>query len=132
MRLAVAAPVARDGLAEIPGMTPRVIARWGDEVLAAIARGFAIADDALPVLERRSRPHQPAAVRRRIESLRVWRTEATPRFGLEPGVLLPNRLIGTVAEAAPGDAEALAGVEGFRRWRVEAFGSEILAALARA
>ena len=112
-------------------MTPRVIARWGDDVMAAIARGLALPEGDLPVLERRPRPNVPAAVRRRIERLRTWRTEATPRFGLEPGVLLPNRLIGTVADAAPGDLDALARVEGFRRWRVEAFGSEVLAALAR-
>ncbi len=132
VRLAVAAPPDREPLAAVAGMTPRVIARWGNEVLAAIARGLALPESDLPMLERRPRPNVPAAVRRRIESLRVWRTEATPRFGLEPGVLFPNRLISTVADAAPRDADSLARVEGFRRWRVEAFGSEILAALARA
>ena len=132
VRLAVAVPADREGLAKIAGMTTRVISRWGDDVLAAIARGCSVADEALPVLERRSRPHMPAPVRRRIEALRAWRTDAVPRFGLEPGVLLPNRLIGTVAEANPRDADALAAVEGFRRWRVGAFGAEILATLSRA
>jgi ribonuclease D len=131
VRLAVAAPQDREQLATVAGMTPRVIGRWGDELLAAVARGLALAEADLPVLERKPRPHVPSAVRRRIEALRAWRGEATPRFGLEPGVLLPNRLIGTVAEAGPRDADALARVEGFRRWRVEAFGSEILAVLAR-
>ena len=46
-------------------------------------------------------------------------------------MLFPNRLISTVAEAGPQDAETLAAVDGFRRWRVDAFGSELLAALAR-
>jgi len=68
-------------------------------------------------------------VRRRIEAIRAWRTEAAPRFALEPGVLLPNRLIGLVAEAGPRDLDALAAVDGFRRWRVDAFGRELLAAL---
>jgi len=131
VRLALAAPSDREQLALVAGMTPRVVGRWGEDLLATIARGVALPESELPVLERRSRPNVPAAVRRRIETLRVWRGEATPRFGLEPGVLLPNRLIGTVAEAGPRDTEELARVEGFRRWRVEAFGSEILAALAR-
>ena len=131
VRVAVAVPATRESLAETAGMTPRVIARWGDDVLAAVARGLALADEALPVLERRSRPHVSGAVRRRIETLRAWRAEAAPRFGLEPGVLFPNRLISTVAEAGPQDAETLAAVDGFRRWRVDAFGSELLAALAR-
>ena len=132
VRLAAAAPTARQRLAETPGMTPRVIARWGDDVLAAIARGLTLREDALPVLERRSRPHAAAPVRRRIEALRAWRAEAATRFGLDPGVLLPNRLIGLVAEATPRDADALAAIDGFRRWRVDAFGGAVLAALARA
>jgi ribonuclease D len=131
VRLALAAPLDREHLALVAGMTPRVVGRWGDDLLAALARGLALPESDLPVLERRSRPNVPAVVRRRIEALRVWRGEATPRFGLEPGVLLPNRLIGTVAEASPRDADELTRVEGFRRWRVDAFGGEILAALAR-
>ena len=131
VRAALTVPPDREQLAQIPGMTPRVIARWGDDVLAAVARGLAVPEEALPVLERRPRPNVPGVVRRRVEALRVWRAEATTRFALEPGVLLPNRLIGTVAEAAPRDLGALARVEGFRRWRVEAFGPEVLAALER-
>jgi hypothetical protein len=50
--------------------------------------------------------------------------------GLEPGVLLPNRLITTIAEAAPSTLEALAEVDGIRRWRVETFGRDLLAAMA--
>jgi ribonuclease D len=131
VKLALAVPGDREQLAQLPGMSPRVIGRWGEELLAAVARALALPESELPVLERRPRPNVPAAVRRRIEWLRAWRTEATPRFGLEPGVLFPNRLIGIVAEAGPRDLDALARVDGFRRWRVEAFGSEILAALAR-
>jgi ribonuclease D len=131
VRLAVVVPGDREQLATIAGMTPRVISRWGADLLAAVARGVAVPEDALPVLERRPRPNVPAAVRRRIELIRAWRTEASTRFGLEPGVLLPNRLIGLVAEAAPRDPGDLARVEGFRQWRVDAFGSELVAALAR-
>jgi hypothetical protein len=67
---------------------------------------------------------------RRIEALRSWRKGASERFGLEPGLLLPNRLMAPIAEAAPRDLAALARVEGVRRWRVDAFGAELLAALA--
>jgi len=74
----------------------------------------------------------PGGVRRRIEALRRWRAEAAPSFGLDPGVLLPNRLIRPIAETAPRDRAGLARVQGLRRWRVEVLGDQILAALARA
>ncbi|MGH7393476.1 MAG: HRDC domain-containing protein, partial [Candidatus Rokuibacteriota bacterium] len=109
---------------------PRAAARWGDAVLEAVRRALALPEPALPVLARPARaPGLSGAVRRRIEALRAWRAEAAPRFGLEPGVLLPNRLIGPVAQAAPRTRDELARVEGIRRWRVDALGEGILAAI---
>jgi ribonuclease D len=133
--VAIAQQAPRDvaALGGIPGCTPRVIDRWGAAILDAAARAGALPDDALPVLARPLRPPAvPGGVRRRIEALRRWRAEAAPRFGLDPGVLLPNRLIRPLAEAAPRDRAGLAQIEGLRRWRVEALGPEILAAIAAA
>jgi len=130
VRLAQTPPDDLAALASIPGCTPKVIARWGEAVLAAVARGRAAPEEALPVLERSPRLRIPGSAARRIEALRQWRTEAAPRFGLEPGLLLPNRLITTIALAAPRDAATLASLDGVRRWRVETFGAEIIAALA--
>jgi ribonuclease D len=129
VRLAQTPPDDLAALALIPGCTPKVIGRWGEAVLAAVARGRAMPDDALPMLERSPRLRIPGSAARRIEALRQWRTEAAPRFGLEPGLLLPNRLITTVALAAPRDADTLATLDGVRRWRAETFGREIIAAL---
>ena len=128
--LAQTPPADRAAMALIVGCTAKVISRWGDAILAAVARAQALPDDAMPVLERRPRPRIPGAVARRIDALRQWRTDAAPRFGLEPGLLLPNRLIGAVAAAGPGSRDALASVDGVRRWRAEAFGTEIVAVLA--
>jgi ribonuclease D len=130
VRLARALPGDRASLAAVEGCTARVIARWGDALLEAIARAQALPESELPVLERRPRPKIAGVVQRRIERLRLWRAEAAPRAGLEPGLVLPNRLIGAIAQAAPRDVAALAAVEGVRRWRAEVFGAEILAALA--
>ncbi len=130
VRLAQAPPDDAAALASVPGCTPKVIGRWGEAILAAVARARAIPEAALPTLERPPRLRIPGIAARRIEVLRQWRTEAAPRFGLEPGLLLPNRLITAVALAAPRDAGALALLDGLRRWRAETFGAEIIAALA--
>jgi ribonuclease D len=128
--LAVAAPRTVAELSKIPGCTPRVVGRWGQAMLEAIAHAQALAEADLPVPPRPPRlPSVPGPVRRRIELLRQWRTEAAPATGLEAGVVLPNRLMRPIAEAAPRDLEALSRVEGIRRWRVESFGAQILAAM---
>ncbi len=130
VRLAQNPPADAAALALIPGCTPKVIGRWGEAIRAAVARGLETPESALPVLGRTPRLRIPGIAARRIEALRQWRTAAAPRFGLEPGLLLPNRLITTVALAAPRDTGALATLDGVRRWRAETFGAEIVAALA--
>jgi ribonuclease D len=64
----------------------------------------------------------------RVDRLKAWRAEAAARAALDPGVLLPQRLIERIAIDAPADEAALAAVPGIRRWRVGAFGAEILSA----
>jgi ribonuclease D len=129
--LAIARTVPRDAaaLAGLPGVTPRVLGRWGPALVGAVERALALADADLPEWPHRPRPRIPAAVSRRVEALRRWRASATERVGLEPGVLLPNRLIGLIAETAPRTVEELTAIDGVRRWRAGAVGAEIIAAL---
>ena len=130
LRLASARPTTEKALARIPGCTPTVASRHGEGILLAIGRGLAVSEAALPILRRGHKVRPAPAVARRIAALTTWRTEAAPRFGLEPGLLLPRRLIERLAEIAPSNAVALEAVDGIRHWRVGALGQEILAALA--
>jgi ribonuclease D len=130
----VAATLPRDeaALATIPGFTPRAVERWGAAVLSAVELALELPESELPVLTRAPRPHIDGPTRRRIEALRVWRSTAAPRLGLDPGVVLPNRLIGEVARVAPRDRAQLARVEGLRQWRTDVLGHEILETIGRA
>ncbi|PYM16914.1 MAG: 3'-5' exonuclease [Candidatus Rokuibacteriota bacterium] len=131
MLLAIAITVPADpaALARVPGATPRMVARWGPMLLDAVARGEQLPGADLPRIERGSRPPGSAAAKRRAEKLKAWRTAAATREGLDPGVLLPNRLIGAIADAGPRTVDELLAVDGVRRWRVEAFGPELLLAV---
>jgi ribonuclease D len=132
LRVAQALPRDATALASIPGATPRVLGRWGAAIIGAVERGLALDDVTLPAVPRHPRPVIPGAMSRRIDKLRRWRTAATERIGLEPGIVLPNRLITAIAAAAPRTLDELGRVEGMRRWRVDTLGAEILAALAAA
>jgi ribonuclease D len=116
-------------LAGIPGLSPRLVERYGEGLVDAVGRGLG---DPLPEPargHRSARPVATAASRQRSEALRKWRTEASEGSGLDPGVLLPQRLIDALSLDPPIDIEGLRGIPGLRRWRVEAFGRAILAAL---
>jgi ribonuclease D len=132
VELARARPTDRAALAAVAGCTPPVVGRWGGAILAAVERGLALPEAELPAVgPPPRRPVVPPAVTRRIEALRTWRTTAAERLDLEPGALLPNRLIRAIAEAAPRDRAQLAAIEGLRRWRVDVLGDELLAVLGR-
>jgi ribonuclease D len=128
--LAVARPGARPALAGIPGLSPRLVERYGPGILEAVAEGLQAPLGEGPRSEGRRRPFVPPVVQQRAERLKRWRTEAAERTALDPGVLLPQRLIDALAAAPPADVGALAGVPGVRRWRAQHFGDEMLAALA--
>jgi ribonuclease D len=129
--LATARPQTREALAGIPGLPPRLVERYGEGILEAINRGLA---ERLTPAPRRPHPRPVLSpeVQKRGDALKRWRAAAAERTGLDPGVLLPQRLIDALAFQPPRDTAALDGVPGLRRWRVEAFGNEVLGALAAA
>jgi ribonuclease D len=132
VELAKRLPADAEAIRAVPGCTPPVIRRAGPAILEALAPGLALPDAELPAYRPVPRPHLPAAVRRRAEALRGWRTRASKEIGLEPGVLFPQRLIDRLAAAPPADLAALRQVEGVRDWRVGLFGPTLLAVLAAA
>ena len=131
LELAARAPRTRAELAQLRGLSPRVRGR-ADELLAAIGRALDLPESELPRLSPRPpRPVVSDAVRRRIESLRAWRAQAAARLAVDVSVVLPQRLLERLAQAVPRDRDALGEIEGLRRWRVDAFGAEMIAAIGR-
>jgi ribonuclease D len=123
-------------LAELPpgtgglagSLPPRLRPRKG-EIAEALARAHALDEGQLPVVPRFARPILPDQVLRRIARLKAWRTVKAAELKVDVSVVLPQRLIDKLAEASPRDGDGLGAIEGLRRWRSEAFGREILAAL---
>jgi len=129
LALAERQPSEAAALVGVPGLSSRLVERYGEGLLLAVARGQAERIPEPPRVPRAVRPVVTAASRQRAEALRKWRAEAAEGSGLDPGVLLPQRLIDALALDPPTDPDGLRAVSGLRRWRVAAFGRPILAAL---
>jgi ribonuclease D len=125
MRLAERRPTDAAGLREVPGVLPR-LRHHAEELLAAVRRAEALAESDLPRPVRVPRPVVPDAVLRRGQRLKAWRARKATELQVDVSVVLPQRLIDRLALAGP---SGLAEVEGLRRWRREAFGAELLAAV---
>jgi ribonuclease D len=128
LRLAAKMPRVLGDLHGIPGVLPRLTGQ-ATEILAAIRRASELPEAELPVLAGPPRPAIPGATLRRVERLRAWRTRKAAELRLDASVVLPQRLIDRLADAAPCDTQGLLAIEGLRRWRAGTFGPDLLAAL---
>jgi ribonuclease D len=125
MDLAERHPATLEELRAVKGLSPRVH-REAATLLDAILRAWALPEDALPHVPTAPRPVVSEATRRRIDALRTWRTAEAKRLALDVSVVLPQRLLERVAEAAPRTPSDLEGVEGLRRWRRNTFGEALV------
>jgi len=98
----------------------------------ALLVGLTLPEAEFPKLERGRRIELPVQQQRRVAALKEWRKLASPRIGLELSLVLPQRLIDRICEVNPATIEGLSAIEGLRKWRVEAFGEEILKMIRKA
>jgi DNA helicase-2/ATP-dependent DNA helicase PcrA len=97
--------------------------------------------DVAPVLERLradATPSRPATLPRlgsgagppdRVDVLRRWRATRAKAAGIAPTALLPDEVLTRLAEAAPGDASALAAIPGTRPLVLAGFADELVESL---
>lgn len=126
--LAIHKPKDARHLTQTRGLSSALKGRYAGDLLAAIRRGEAVPDDKLPVRTWNHRPKPVAGYSKRVDRIKAWRVDAAKKAGLEPGVLLPQRLIERISIDRPTDLAALAAIPDIRRWRAENFGEEILQA----
>jgi ribonuclease D len=118
-------PRQRERLLQGPSAS-RNLYRYSRELREAIRRGEKAPGTPFFTKSARRGPSRSIEERRRIDRLRIWRTAAAERIKFDPGFLLPQRTIDRLAKEAPQDPDALARVDGFRRWRAQLFGEELL------
>jgi len=122
--LAQCQPSSPRDLACCEGMTPLQIKRYGDRVIAAVARGLAAP---IPRAPRNARPDY--GVLARYEKLRAWRKQAAAARGVDPDVIVSNAALMAVAQSDPRSPHELAGIEGLGPWRLKTFGTQLVEAL---
>jgi ribonuclease D len=121
LAIAERCPTRLHELEGLPGMTEGQIERHGEELLAAVQRGF----QAKPVHPPRN-PRPEEKFLDRLEALRTWRKDTAQKMGVPSDVVLPRDLMVALAEMNPGHSGELAEVMDSVPWRLERFGEQIL------
>src|SRR4030095_15372311 len=101
VELAQRRPAEAAGLSKIRGLSSYLKGRRAPDLLAAIRRGEAIAETDLPTRTWTKRPKLVPGYSKRVDRIKAWRVDAAKKAGLDPGVVLPPRVIGGGPEHTP-------------------------------
>jgi len=128
LELATKKPLRLEELETGKVLSRKQIDRYGTRLVREIHRAMAIPDEALPVYPRETKPDLPSAVRKRVKALKSWRDLRAKSLAMEPGILINNALILDLAFKNPQSIKEMEEIPGFKKWRKDHFGREILAA----
>lgn len=129
LELARLAPPTRAQLGAVKGMPRGILESRSAEMLAAVARGLAVADADLPRFPRGQRWERDPDFDTVVSRLKTVRDAAAVRLDLDPGVLCPRERLEAVARRRPKTVEELSEVPDFRRWQIEQLGEDFVRAL---
>jgi ribonuclease D len=129
--MAIKKPSCLEELETAKVLSRKQIDRYGAHLLLEIRRAMALPEENLPAYPREAKPNWPSSVRKRIKALKAWRDMRAKDLGMEPGTLLNNALLNNVALKNPRSVREMEEIPGLKKWLLDHFGEEILAAQAR-
>ena len=122
-------PKAVADLSGIKGMPRGIVERRGRELIAAVERGLAVPEEALPKYPRAARWDKDPEFDERVNRLRGVREAAATKYDLDPGVLASRDRLETIARMKPTSVEELAALPDVRKWQAEALGDAAVRAV---
>jgi len=127
---AVAAhPKSIADLTAIKGFPPRLAEEAGASLIERLQKVTEMRDEELkgyPRPSRRGGSRTTPEMEALAEKLKTARNKKADELGLPRGTLVSNATLLEVARVAPRTLDALAAVDGMRRWRAEALGEDFL------
>jgi ribonuclease D len=120
--LAQAQPRVLEELANVDGLKPFHVRRYGKRILQVIRRGRrAELPQPLP-----SSPRRSDAQVERFRMLRAWRKRVAAKRGVDTDVIVGNAVLWALADRNPRTFNDLNHIEGLGPWKRKAYGEAIL------
>ncbi len=102
---------------------------YGKLCVEVIMKAMELEQDKLPLYPKSRRPKRDMKVQERIKKLKKMREKSSSSMGMEPGFILNNAVISSIALTRPDTSENLLKIENIRRWQVETIGNDIISTL---
>lgn len=121
-------PATAIELEGISGLSPKLVERYGDALLNAVAAGISVQPEQqpkFPHLPRRKRVPESEA---RLKNLKLWREGKAEKIGIAPGLIANNALLESLADKSVEKTD-LSLFEELKDWQRDEFCSELSAIL---
>ncbi|GAB4521241.1 MAG: ribonuclease D [Anaerolineae bacterium] len=122
VELARNAPKNLVELADVEGITPNIIRRYGSRLISAIHDGRRARK--LPPAPADRTPERPVLLR--YEALYQWRKARALARGVESDVIISKQTLWEIARKAPTTLDELGAINQIGPWRLAAYGQDIL------
>jgi len=129
--LAMKMPRKAGEFSNIAGLTPKLVDRYGQGILHAVARGAACPADQLPAFPRFQRSIRDRHQEERLKRLKLWRENRSRELGIDGGILANNALLEALSETELKKGRGAEALAPMKRWQREEFGEELVELLHR-
>lgn len=126
LQLAETRPSNFNKLEKTDILGPKLIDRYGKNVVAAVTRALQIPSKNLPRYPRKVAPMVPAIVAKRVKELRIWRDRTAKRLEVDPAIIGTKALISALAVQKPVTMSSLSKMKELKAWQVSEFGRDII------
>ncbi len=129
-KIATQKPATMEQLIRSRALSEKQLNMYGHHILKQVQKALAIPEDTLPgyPFSRPKRISNDATAR--FKSLKLWRDKKASDLELDPGVLISNTVLKSVAESNPKTFDDLEAVFVLKNWQQKVLGKEIIRALA--
>lgn len=124
--MAVKKPLEVDKMVKDRMLSSRQADMYGRHCKEAITAGVRLAHRDLPSYPRGKRIKKDEKVLKRIKKLKKMRERLSEEIGMEPGFLLNNNLITSIAVNTPENIEQLKEIENIRKWQAEVLEQSVM------
>lgn len=125
-KMAEELPDSMTKLERTRALSPHQMKMYGGDCLKAIVKGLETDGDDLPLYPRKKAPIPDPNISDRIKALKQMRVAASKTTGIEPGFLISNATITSIASVFPRSKEELGKINFLKNWQIDILGKDII------
>ncbi len=128
-KIAVARPASMEQLIKTNALSPKQLNMYANPILGHIKKALAIPENDLPQYPY-SRPRRISSdVADKFKTLKQWREQKAQDLEIDPGVLINNTSLKTIAVSHPKNSEDIDAIPILKNWQKKILGKGIIATL---